>query len=152
MAGGANQEKSHLGNLMSRHNPRLAKIHRTYTIEEIADLYNVHKNTVRHWIDQGLQVLDKKRPILIHGNDLSKFLYERRRKNKRTCKPGQLYCVKCREPRFPVGMEVDYQCLSDTQGNLIGLCSYCENLIYRRVSLVKLDTARGELCITMPQG
>ena len=136
---------------MRRPNPRLAKIHRSYTVEEITSLYSVHKNTVRHWIKQGLPVLDKKRPLLIHGIDLSQFLQVRRRKHKKSCKPGEIYCVKCREPRLPEGMMADYEVLNDTLGNLIGICSYCEILIYRRVSLAKFDAVRGELIITFPQ-
>ena len=137
---------------MSRPNPRLAKIHRNYTIEEIASLYGNHKNTVREWVKKGLPVLDKKRPMLIHGKDLRQYLQEQRVKNKKTCKPGEIYCVKCREPRFPTDMEADYESLSDTQGFLIGICPICEILIYRRVSLAKLANVRGKLTITMPQG
>ena len=34
--------------MAKRHqNPRLAKIHRSYKVDEIADLYGTHKNTVR---------------------------------------------------------------------------------------------------------
>ena len=137
---------------MRRRNPRLAKIHRNYTVEEIAALYGVHKNTVREWIKKGLPVLDKKRPMLILGNDSFQFLQERRQKNKKKCKPGEIYCVKCREPRLPESLEAEYQSLSDTQGFLIGICPCCEILIYRRVSLAKLTHARGELTITMPKG
>lgn len=28
-------------------NPRLAKIHRSYTVEEVAGVFGVHRNTVR---------------------------------------------------------------------------------------------------------
>ena len=31
-------------------NPRLIKIHRSYTVEEIAAVLGVHRNTVRQWI------------------------------------------------------------------------------------------------------
>ena len=137
---------------MRRPNPQLAKIHRNYTVEEIASLYGVHKNTVRQWVKQGLPVLDKKRPMLIHGKDLSRFLKERRVKNKVTCKPGEIYCVKCRKARLPDGRMADYEALTDTLGNLIGICPCCGILIYRRVSLPKLALVRGELIITMPEG
>jgi len=43
-------------------NPRLVKIHRNYTIEGIAALLDVHKNTVANWIKQGLPICGKNRP------------------------------------------------------------------------------------------
>jgi uncharacterized protein YjcR len=83
------------------HNHRLVKIHRSYTVEEIARLFGIHKNTVRHWVKEGLATSDDKRPILILGHVLAAFLQARRTKNKQTCKPGELYCVRCRAPRSP---------------------------------------------------
>jgi hypothetical protein len=35
-------------------NPRLAKIHHSYSVEDLARLFRVHKNTVRSWCKQGL--------------------------------------------------------------------------------------------------
>ena len=55
-------------------NPRLVKIHRNYTVEDVANLLGVHKNTVREWIKQGLPKIDDKRPMLILGCDLFAFL------------------------------------------------------------------------------
>ncbi len=134
-----------------RLNPRLAKIHRNYTVEEIANLYGVHKNTVRQWIKQGLQTTDDRRPMLVLGRDLSEFLQAKRLKNKRPCKPGEIYCVRCREPKSPAGNMVDYQVVTQTQGTLIGLCPTCGILIYRRVNPAKLGQVRGQLDITMPK-
>jgi DNA-directed RNA polymerase specialized sigma24 family protein len=48
-----------------RPNYRQVKIHRNYTVEEIASVFGIHKNTVREWIKAGLPVLDDKRPMLI---------------------------------------------------------------------------------------
>ena len=56
-----------------RPNQRLVKIHRSYTVEEIARL-NVHKNTIRGWIRGGLPTIDARRPTLITGSDLRRFL------------------------------------------------------------------------------
>lgn len=131
--------------------PRLAKIHRNYTVAEVAALYVIHKNTVRTWVKQGLPTIDDRRPMLIHGRDLFEFLQARRIKNKCRCRPGEIYCVRCHTPKLPAGGMADYESLSETQGNLIGICPDCEILIYRRVSLAKLDQVRGKLDITMPQ-
>lgn len=132
-------------------NPRLAKIHRNYTVEEIASLYGIHRNTVRAWVKQGLLTNDDKRPMLILGRHLAAFLTARRMKNKRPCQPGQIYCVRCREPKVPAGDMAEYKPTSATSGNLIGICPACEMMVYRRVSKAKLDQIRGQLDITLPQ-
>ena len=44
--------------MSKRPNPNLAKIHRNYTVEEVADLFSVHKNTVRLWVKNGLATND----------------------------------------------------------------------------------------------
>jgi len=132
-------------------NPRLAKIHRNYTVDEIAQLYDMHRNTVREWVKRGLPTNDGKRPMLILGRDLVAFLSARRAKNKRSCQPGQMYCVRCRAPRAPAGDMADYVPVTVTLGNLAAICSTCETMMYRRVNLVKLEHVRGNLDITMPQ-
>ena len=138
--------------MSKRHpNPRLAKIHRNYTVEEGAALFGVHRNTVREWLKRGLPTTDDRRPMLMLGRDLVTFLHARRTKNKRTCQPGEIYCVRCRAPRAPAGDMADYQPVTETLGNLIGICTRCDAMMYRRVSLTKLKQVRGGLDITMPQ-
>jgi hypothetical protein len=133
-----------------RPNPRLVKIHRTYTVEEVADLLGTHKNTVRRWIKTGLPVIDSKRPTLIHGLDLRGFLQGQRTKNRQTCPPGSIYCVKCHAPKAPAGGMADYIPISATTGNLRGICPDCETLIHRRVNRAKIDQIRGGLDIAFP--
>lgn len=137
---------------MARHNPRLAKIHRTYTVEETAELYGVHKNTVRQWIKQGLPVLDNKRPLLIQGAELRNFIEYLRKRNKKSCKPGQIYCVRCRKPRKPDNDFAEYRPLTGILGDLVGLCPVCGTLIFRRVSLRKFCQAKGEIQVSFPKG
>ena len=138
--------------MRKRHpNPRLAKIHRNYTVDEVAHLFGIHKNTVRDWVKRGLPTSDGRRPMLILGRELVAFLTARRTKNKRTCQPGEIYCVRCRVPRAPAGDMVDYEPVTATLGNLVAICSACETMMYRRVSLAKLEQVRGILDVTMPQ-
>lgn len=133
------------------HNPNLAKMHRSYTVEEVADLYKVFKGTVRNWIKGGLRILDDKRPMLILGKDLAAFHQARRTKNKQKCQPGEIYCVSCRTPKLPAGNMAYYRIVTEKIGNLQGICPDCEKLINRRVSLAKLEQVRGDLDISLPQ-
>ena len=120
-------------------------------MEEIAALFDVHRNTVRAWLKQGLPVIDDKRPMLILGRDLRAFLQTSRMKKKRPCNTGEIYCLRCRVPRTPAGNMAECQVLTLTAGNLIGICPRCESLMYRRVSLAKLEQIRAPLDITMVQ-
>lgn len=132
-------------------NPRLAKIHRNYTVDEVASLYSIHRNTVREWIKRGLPTSDDRRPMLILGRDLLAFLQARRNRNKRPCQAGEIYCVRCRVPRVPAGKMADYTAITETTGNLVAICPDCQTIIYRRVSLARIDQICGDLDIAFPQ-
>lgn len=138
--------------MSKRHpNPRLAKIHRNYTVDEVAALFRVHKNSVRNWVKCGLPTNDDRRPMLILGRDLVAFLQAKRMKNKRPCQPGEIYCVRCRAVQKPAGAMADYQPLTATSGNLIGICPSCESMMYRRVNFSKLVQVGAQLDITLMQ-
>ena len=132
------------------YNPNLAKIHRNYSVEEVADLYGVFKGTVRAWIKAGLQTLNQKRPMLIKGCELAAYHRARRTKNKQTCKAGEMFCLKCRTPKVPDSNMVEFQTVTEKIGNLVGICPTCYTIMNRRVSIAKLDQVRGEMDITMP--
>jgi hypothetical protein len=131
-----------------RPNHRLVKIHRNYTVEEVARLLGTHKNTVRAWVKAGLPTCDGKRPTLILGRDLVAYLQARRTKNKRPCQPGEIYCVRCRAPQRPAGDMAEYEPVTESFGSLKGICPNCEGMIYRRASRAKLPEIRGKLDIT----
>lgn len=137
---------------MRHPNYRLVKTHRSYTVEEIACLLGVHRGTVREWIKRGLPTCDERRPILILGYQLSDYLRDRRLKKKRPCSPGELYCVRCRNPRMPAGRMADYVAKTPNLGNLIGICPTCGALMYRRVNPARLQQICGSLEIAVPRG
>ncbi len=136
----------------ARHpNPRLAKIHRSYSVEEAARLFSVHKNTVRSWLKQGLEPIDGQRPTLIRGQELRRYLVERRAGAKRPSGPGRIFCLPCRAPKVPALKMAECVAFGDTTGTLQGICPDCDRMIYRRVNLHKIDSIRGDLDVTFTQ-
>lgn len=135
-----------------RLNPRRAKINRSYTVEEVARLYDVDRQTVRNWIRIGLPAMTGARPHLIDGAELRAFLEQRRAIGKVHCGPGELYCLKCRSARPAAEGMLDYIPISNISGNLRALCPVCSCLMHRRASLQKLDTVRGSCTVAFPHG
>lgn len=134
-----------------RINPNLAKIHRSYKVEEIADLFLVHKNTVRLWIKDGLQTIDDQRPTLVLGVHLVDYLKARRQSRKRPCKANEMFCVRCKEPKRPVEGLIEYVSITESLGNLIAICPACCGIMNRRTSLTKIRTISQEMEISFPQ-
>ena len=134
-----------------RANYRLVKIHRSYTVEEAARVFGIHKNTVRCWIKAGLPVCDDMRPHLILGRELAAFLQSRRAKNKRPCARNEMYCLRCRAPRIPAGRMADFVQKTDVLGNLVGICPECLTMMYRRASVAQLPAIRAKLDITIAE-
>jgi hypothetical protein len=132
-------------------NPRLVKIHRSYSVEDISRLFKLHKNTVRNWLKLGLDPIDRQRPILMRGEELRRFLTERRARLKQTCGPGRIFCLPCRGPKVPAGKFAECIQTGHTTGSLQGICPDCNRMIYRRINPQKLEAIRGELDIAIRQ-
>ena len=136
---------------MKRFDPRRVKIHRSYAVDEAARVLRSHKNTIRNWLKQGLPTVDVHRPHLIRGADLRGFLVAKQLRRKSSCAAGQLYCVRCRSPKEPVGQIAEYRPITAMSGNLKGSCPDCGTQIFRRVSFARLASAAGSLKIQLPQ-
>lgn len=135
----------------SHPNPRLAKIHRSYSVEEMVRLFKVHKNTIRGWFKQGLQAIDGQRPLVVRGEEIRRFLAQRRARAKQACGPGRIYCLPCREPKVPAGKIAECHQTGESTGTLQGICPDCDRMIYRRVNPQKLGAVRGDLEVTVTQ-
>ncbi len=131
-------------------NPNLAKIHRSYTVGEVADLFKVHKNTVRNWLKRGLAVCDDRQPILILGSALREFVRAKKSRNKQKCRPWEFYCMRCRKPQNPAGEMAEYKAQSTTRGRLIALCPVCLSVMNKYASLTSLETIKEKLEIPLP--
>jgi len=131
-------------------NPNLAKIHRSYTVEEVADLFKVHKGTVRNWLKKDLSVCDNRLPILILGSVLREFIRAKKTKRKQKCKPWEFYCMRCKRPQAPVENMADYEAQTATKGRLIALCPVCLSVMNKYASLSSLEQIKGKLEISLP--
>jgi hypothetical protein len=131
-----------------RYNLRRVKIHRTYTPAEAGKLLGVHRHTVGRWIATGLPLIERKRPYLIHGNDLREFL-RTRQPRKQPLQAGELYCLGCRAPRRPAEDMADLTPRTQTTGTLIGICPQCERLMHRAVSLGAIEQVQGNLAVAL---
>lgn len=117
---------------MARLNPRLVKLHRSYTVDEVARLLGTHRNTVRGWLRAGLKAIDDRRPLMIQGQALRDFLHGRRDNAKRPCVPGTLYCCKCRMPRQPAKGTATFAAQTGCAGTLRAICEICGTRMFRR--------------------
>jgi hypothetical protein len=132
---------------MTRLNPNLAKLHRSYAVDEIARLYGVHRHTVRAWCKAGLPLLDGHRPALIQGQALRAFLQDRRNRAKRPCAPGTLYCCKCRAPRGPAAGSAVFETHATRAGTLRAFCGVCGTRMFRRAQWADLGTIMPQLTV-----
>lgn len=111
--------------MKKRLNPNLCKIHRSYTVEEIAALFKVHKKTVRNWITNGLPVYDSARPLIVLGTDLRLFIRQQRKANQQHCQLDELYCLKCRSPKKPVLGTAHFLQMPNGAGRAFATCNEC---------------------------
>ena len=135
-----------------RVNPNLVKLHRSYSVDELARCLDVHKNTVRHWQAKGLEPIDKGRPLLFQGATVRDFLTKRNSSRKKPCPPGTLYCFRCRAPRTPALGMVDFVAMRPSSGNLRALCEHCETIMHRRVRDAEIAKVMPGCTVQFVQG
>ncbi|HVR90241.1 MAG TPA: helix-turn-helix domain-containing protein [Novosphingobium sp.] len=126
-----------------RANPQRVKMHRSYSVPELATRLSVHKNTVRHWQRNGLEPIEASRPWLFQGGAVRAFLAKRYASRKRPCSPGTIFCFRCRAPRPPALGMLDYIAATPISGNLRAMCEVCGGMMHRRIR-------RADLAAKMP--
>ena len=134
-----------------RANPYKVKLHRSYTVPELAVCLGVHKNTIRNWQREGLEPVDSSRPALFHGANVRDFLLNRNNARKRPCAPGTIYCLRCRQPRPPSLGMVDYLPMTLESGNLRALCRECQGVMHRRVRRIEIARIMPGCTVQMAQ-
>jgi hypothetical protein len=114
----------------------------SYDSADIAKLFGIHRNTVRHWLKDGLAAIDDRRPIVVHGTVLKAFVTNRQQARRQKCALGEFFCFRCRTPCRPWGDTADLSFRTDKIAALTALCSVCETAMHksiRRSDVPKID-------------
>lgn len=104
-----------------------------YDIAEIAALFGIHRNTVRHWLKESLSPIDDSRPILIHGAALKSFLQQKQSAKRQVCALDEFFCFRCRVPRKPWDGLVDFAPRTAKIAYATAICGHCETKLHRAV-------------------
>ncbi len=128
--------------MAKRVSTRRVKKDRLYTYEEAGDVVGVTSHTVRSWKLSGLEVMTASKPHYILGAALISYLKDKQAKRSAKGALDEMYCFTCKAQRKPLGALVDYIPMTDTRGQLMGLCSTCEGSLRRFAS--KADLGKFE--------
>jgi hypothetical protein len=144
----AAREGAMRGNTKKRAKTRRYPVNRikqscSYDQNEIAKLFLIHRNTVRHWIKAGLRTIDDRRPLLVHGSALKSFLDTRQQARQHKCAPGEFFCFRCRAPRQPWGNVADAAPHTEKVQKLTALCSVCETTMHRTIRRADIPKLAG---------
>lgn len=110
---------------------------RVYTVKSAARIVGVSEQTFRKWSKEGLRLMTDQRPYLVRGADLIDFLKLREASAKIPLRPGQFFCMRCKEPRFPIEGSVTYRANTAKTGRLSGTCGTCNGKLGQFCSAVK---------------
>ena len=136
---------------MKRINPRRAKKHRCFSVNELGGLLDVHSRTIRGWLKKGLPAIDGAKPTLILGGEFQEWWGEQNKSAKRPCQPGQMYCLKCKTPKAPALGMVEYSATNAETGNLKALCETCETIMHQRIRLASINERMPGLDVQITQ-
>lgn len=132
-----------------RHSARRVKRLRTYNVREAAKATGATPGTVRHWHKNGLEAVAGVYPLIFRGVDIIAFFKRRADDRKRPCRPGQMYCFRCKGPKRPAFDEIELWLDGPKLGSLRGLCPDCTATMNRRTSLAKFKMAAGDLKVSI---
>ncbi len=134
------------------YNVRLIKATWPYTVQEIADLFGLHKNVVLRWLKEGLHADRSSRPFLIRGDELSRFLSARMAKRRTKCAPDQFYCFKCRGPSEAYLGIADVAIETPTTLRLMSICAVCSTRVSKAQAVRDLPRIRTRFKIQQLTG
>ena len=120
---------------MTRFNPQIIHGHLSYTIRQITEELGINKKTCLRWIADGLAVVPgQKKPILIMGSELKKFIRLKNSKKKVSLKRHEFYCLKCKAAR-----RAKHGTITKSGDTKKGECSVCGSKMTRKIKPQQKD-------------
>jgi DNA-directed RNA polymerase subunit RPC12/RpoP len=85
--------------MAQKYNPRLIKGRHSYTPGELAGLFGISRKTCFRWLEEGLRPIQRNtRPLLIWGEEVRRFLSEKKKRRKAKLEANEYLCMKCKRP------------------------------------------------------
>jgi excisionase family DNA binding protein len=125
------------------YNLRLIRATWPYTVQEVAALLQVHKGAVLRWLNEGLRADQSRRPFLIRGDELVRFLSERQQARKRKCRVQEFFCFKCRAPSTIYLNIVDIVIESASRFRMKALCADCGTPVNKMQAISNLEKIKS---------
>lgn len=119
-----------------KYNLRKIVSKRCYTTEEIAELFEVHVQTVRSWRKDGMQPIEKTTsPYLFLGSEVRAFLAKELSNQKTKLSDGEFYCLRCNKAVKPSTTSIIDRNITIGKGKqsifLTGSCPNCDTQLRR---------------------
>lgn len=116
-----------------------------YDIDDICAIFSdfdLHPQTVRKWVKNGLKTIDKgKKPLLVYGNDLIIYLKKRNDTNKCKTAFNEMYCMRCQDARLIFRNEIFAQHkLQFIKAQ--GVCRECKTRMFKNYKLTDISALR----------
>jgi len=118
---------------------------RAYTTEEIAELLDVHVQTVRAWRKEGLQPIEKNAsPYLFLGHEVRAFLAKELSSQKTKLSENEIYCLRCNKAVIPATTSIIERGVTIGKGKqsifITGRCPTCDLELRRFATKPQIDS------------
>jgi len=132
---------------MKKYKINAIKTRRSYSSKELAEVLNVHVQTIRSWRKSGLTPIEGcASPFLFMGEEVRRFLKARESRSSGKLESNECLCFKCKVGVVPVGVEhIDTNILigQDIKSIRIrGKCPHCGSIVNRFSSTAQIEALK----------
>ena len=120
-----------------------------YCTDDICAVFadkNLHPQSVRQWIKNGLKTVDNSKPALIHGNTIITFLKKQNTKNKCVTAFDELFCMACKDAR-PIFQNKIAVTQKAHLLAVCGLCRTCKTKMFQNYKLADFSNLRKKFTV-----